>query len=207
MGEPATRPRRLYPRTPSPLVLCAGAVVIVGAVAFLLITGGGGPPPEARGDLTYLEGSGPGRPQAQIASSIADLISADVAAEDPGTTVFTAEVVAPVPQTLRTSALEFRWQLRGDDESVWTLTISMEGDAQVALFSDGGYGSGTLDGMFPGQLVIEDTRLEVRLDIGQVEDFPSAFEWSLATTLRAFRDEPDSPRVEDRFPDEGSVGF
>lgn len=28
-----------------------------------------------------------------------------------------------------------------------------------------------------------------------------------AATLRAFRNEPDSPRVEDRYPDEGSKGF
>lgn len=45
------------------------------------------------------------------------------------------------------------------------------------------------------------------LNAAEPGDFPEAFEWSLATTLRAFRNEPDSPRVEDRYPDEGVNTF
>lgn len=209
MGEPATRPRRLYPRIPSALVVGAALILLAGVLLFLLVTGGGDAPAETRGDLTYLEGTAlgraPGKPQ--LAASIADLISADVVAGEAGTLIFTAEVAAPVPETLKRAALEFRWQLEGEDGAMWTLTVSVDTDSRVALFSDGGYGSGTVDDTLPGQLTMADRKVEVRLDVTQIDEFPSTFEWNLATTLRAFRGEPDSPRVADWFPDDGAVGF
>lgn len=210
MGELTNSPRsQLYPRVSRVFIVLAVITLLIGAAVLLLVTGGDEAPSETARDLTYLQGSAPRSApgEAQLAASIADLVSAEVVAEGARTLVFTAEVAAPAPETLRRSALDFRWEVRGDDRSVWTLTISIDRDAQVALFSDGGYGSGTIDDTLPGQLTVEGTRVEVRLDVARVEDFPSTFEWNLATTLRAFRGEPDSPRVEDRFPDEGSVGF
>lgn len=83
----------------------------------------------------------------------------------------------------------------------------MTKDSHASLFSGSGYGAGTVDETFPGTLVIEGDEIEVRVDSAQIDDFPKTFEWSLATTLRALRNERDSPRVEDRYPDEGSNDF
>lgn len=162
---------------------------------------------QASAEATSPTSRAPHRGEAQLTAAIADLISAEVAPGDPETLVFTAQVASSAPRSLKSSALEFRWELDGDDGSGWTLIVSIDRDAQVALFSDGGYGSGTIDSTLPGDVVIEDDAVSVRLEPSEIEDFPSAFDWNLATTLRAFRNETDSPRVEDRFPDEGAERF
>ena len=101
--------------------------------------------------------------------------------------------------------MEFRWEIAGEGPT-WTLAVAIDNKEEVSLFSDTGFGAGTVDDTFPGTVTIDDTRLVVRMDPEAIEAFPESFEWSLTTTLRAFRNEPDSPRVEDRFPDDGTVG-
>lgn len=179
------------------------------ALAVLLLTSAGDDTPdETRGDLTYIEGSRtePRKDQEPLVASIADLNSADVVAEEDAL-VFGATVAAPVPQPLKTSALEFRWDISGEDGASWTLSVAVAKESHASLFSQGGYGSGTVDGTFPGELNINDRTIDVRLEAAGVEDFPEAFEWSVSTTLRAFRNETDSPRVEDRYPDKGVRAF
>lgn len=85
--------------------------------------------------------------------------------------------------------------------------IGQLNEAHASLFSAAGYGSGTVDGTFPGELSINKNTVEVRLDAAEVEDLPEGLDWSLSTTLRAFRHDTDSPRVEDRYPDGGVNTF
>jgi hypothetical protein len=186
-----------------------GFVVVVAAILLVLNLGGPDVPTEARGDLTYIEGDTPKKQQAQeaqLVASIADLTSAQVTNEG-DEIVFTAEVAASIPQPLRTSALEFRWDLTGDGGSSWTVSAMIEREAQAAVYTASGYGAGTIDDTLPGNVEVNDKDVTVRLRTDEIEDFPEAFEWSLASTLRAFKNEVDSPRVEDRFPGEGSADF
>lgn len=184
-------------------------LIFVLTVVVLLVTAGDDGPEEVPGDLTYLEGSVRGtaaQGSGQLVASIADLTAAEVR-PDGNLLVFEATVAAPLPQRLKKSALEFRWDISGETGESWTLTITMDRIAKVSLFSGAGYGAGTVDHTFPGDLTVEDDRIEARLDPAQIDDFPEAFDWTLSTTLRAFRNEPDSPRVEDRFPDQDSATF
>lgn len=208
MGEPSTHPSaRRYPRVPPALLVGAVILLLVGVMVRLLVTGGQEAPAESSGDITYIEGSGSkaSREGADLAASIADITNAEVRVQGNGS-LFEAEVAAALPDRLRTAALEFRWDISGEDGSAWTLAVTIDKDAQASLFSDAGYGVGTIDDTFLGHLIIQDTTLTVTLE-DEIEDFPASFDWNLATTLRAFRDETDSPRVEDRFPDEGFERF
>ncbi len=210
MGEPAGKSNaELYPRSSSHLGVVAIIVaLVVAGLIVLLVTGGADIPEEARGDLTYIEGEVPQRQRAQgpeLVASIADVTQAEVRA-DGDELLFEAQLAAPLPQPLKTSALELRWDVRAEG-STWTLSVTIDKDAQAAVFSDTGYGSGTVDQTLPGSLEIGKQSVLVRLRPGDIEAFPSEFEWSLATTLRAFRNAVDSPRVEDRFPDQGSNPF
>lgn len=165
-------------------------------------------PVEVAGDLTYIEGSAPRRAQDSrpLAASMIDITSADVRAEE-AELVFEASVAAPVQQPLKTAALELRWDIAGEEGAAFTLTVAVGRESNASLFSDSGFGAGTIDETFPGTLLIEREEIEVRVDPAQIDDFPEGFEWSLASTLRAFRNDPDSPRVEDRLPDDGTEDF
>lgn len=178
------------------------------ALVFVFAPRGGQAPDEAAGDLTYIEGTTPrsARESRPLAASIADITAAEVRAEE-NELVLQASFAAPVPQSLKTSALELRWDIAGEDGASFTLTVAVGRESHASLFSALGYGAGTVDETFPGMLLIEGEEVEVRVDPAQIEGFPEGFEWSLATTLRAFRNEPDSPRVEDRYPDEGIQHF
>lgn len=182
-------------------------VAVIGAVVLVLALGGPEVPTEQRGDLTYIDGVTPeDRPGGNLVASIADIASAEVIRDGPEL-VFTAEVAAPIPQRLRVSALGFRWEIAGDVGPKWTLALAIGPEEEVSLFSDAGFGVGTVDDTFPGGVSIEGTKVEVRMEPDGVEAFPKSFEWSLAASLRAFRHETDSPRVEDRFPDQGTQDF
>lgn len=197
----------LYQRDRRPLVLAVIAF-LVGALLLLVVLARDDPVDEGLGDLTYIEGEPRQRSgeQPALVASIADISAAEVRRED-DFIVFHASVAAPPPQPLKTSALEFRWDIAAEQGRVWTLAIAVAKETQASLFSDTGYGAGTVDDTFPGGLKIQGTEIEVRLDAAQIRDFPEEFEWTLATSLRAFRDDPDSPRVEDRYPDESTQRF
>jgi hypothetical protein len=206
MGDTREDP---HPRVSPFTKLVIGFVVVVAAILLVLNLGGTDVPTEERGDITYIEGDTPRRQrtqEAQLVASIADLTSAQVTNEG-DEIFFTAEVAASIPQPLRTSALEFRWDLTGDDGSSWTVSVMVEREAQAAVYTESGYGAGTIDDTLPGNVEVNDKGVTVRLRTAEIEDFPEAFEWTLASTLRAFKNEVDSPRVEDRFPDEGSIRY
>lgn len=205
-GQAEAPPTRLNPRAPSSLIVGAVIALLVVGIVLLLATGGPEASAERRGDLSFIQGVTPkNRQGGDLVASIADVTAAEIHKTDGGYE-FMVETAAALPQKLKISALEFRWDIVGDDGVTWTLTATVDDDIQVALFSAEGYGSGTVDQTFPGDIAIDDTTLMVTMR-DEVPGFPSTFDWSLATTLRAFRDETDSPRVEDRFPDEGTMEF
>ena len=189
-------------------IVIGAVALIMAALVFFFAPRGAEAPDEAAGDLTYIEGTTPRRAAESggLDASVADITAAEVRAEE-GERVFEASVSAPPSQPLKTSALELRWDIAGEEGSSFTLTVAVAKESHASLFSGTGYGAGTVDDTFPGTLLIEGDKIAVRVDPGQIEGFPEGFEWSLATTLRAFRKEPDSPRVEDRYPDQGSKEF
>lgn len=202
-------PAELYPRASRLLLVAIIVTVLLAGTIILLVTGGVDVPEEVPGDLVYIEGDAvkqQPRRAGSLVASIADVTQAEVKA-DGDDILFKADVAAPLPQRLKTSALEFRWELTGDDGSDWTLSVTINEEAQASVFSDTGYGSGTVDQTMPGSLEIGDQGVTLRLLATDIEGFPSGFDWILATTLRAFRNETESPRVEDRFPDEDAIEF
>lgn len=210
MGESGgDAPTDLDPRVPRALLISIAVVLVAAGSILLLVTGGADAPAETRGDLTYIEGAVEQRQPEQAAdlvASVADITTAEVSSQG-GEIVFRAQAATGIPQPLRKSALEFRWDLAGEDGSTWTVAATIDRTTQATVLFSDGFGAATGDDTFPGDVVVTEDVVEVRFDPRELPDFPSAFEWSLASTLRAFRDQPDSPRVEDRFPDEGSERF
>lgn len=208
MGEAKEHPRRLYPRVSALVFVVGGSILLVGLVLLVLNLGGPNAPAEGRGDLTYIQGEAdPNRPQqGQLVASVADVTDAQVKRED-DQLVFMAEVATGLPQPLKISALEFRWDLAGDDGSTWTVAATIDKTNQATVFSTEGFGAGTVDDTLPGGVSVEGDVIEVRINTEEIPDFPTTFDWSLSTNLRAFRHETDSPRVQDTFPDESSLNF
>lgn len=182
-------------------------VLVTGVVVVLLVTGGQNAPPEIAGDLIYLEGKArPRRQQGALVASIADVTHAEVR-RDADSVVFAAQTAAGLPQPLKISALQFRWDLTTKEGLMWTVTAMVQKTTEATVFSSQAFGVATVDETLPGSVTVHDNTIEVRVDVTQIPDFPTAFEWSLTTTLRAFRHEVDSPRVEDRYPDDGTEHF
>ncbi len=210
MGEPGADPAApLYPRVPRGVGVLVGMGIAVVGIVVLLVTGGADAPGETRGDLTYIAGDLEERqPEraGELVASIADITTAEVSS-DGGEIVFRAQATTAIPQPLRKSALEFRWDLTGGNGSTWTVAATIDRTRQATVLSSDGFGAATVDDTFPGDVAVTRDVVEVRFDPRELPEFPSGFEWSLATALRAFRDQPDSPRVEDRFPDEGFDHF
>lgn len=156
---------------------------------------------ETAGDLTYLDGKVPRmhRDQQDLSASIADLIDAEVRRVG-DSIVFGASCAAPVPQRLKLSALHFRWDITSENGPSWTITARIDKVVEATVVSSAGFGASTIDGSMTGSLQIRDDAVELRLDVRGLPQFPTTFEWALTSTLRAFRAEPDSPRVEDRVP-------
>lgn len=201
-------PSRLYPRVPPIAWVISGIVLVIAAIVVVLSVGREPPLLESAGDLTYLEGKGrpDGGQQGGLVASIADVTEAEVSRTGSELTLL-ARVVAELPQPLKVSALEFRWDLTAEDGSTWTVLTSIGKEAQTSVYSSSGFGAGTVDDTLLGGVEVLGNEVEVRFDVADMPDFPETFEWSLTTTLRAFRNEPDSPRVEDRFPDAGTEVF
>ena len=208
MGEANEPPNsHVSPRVPPLIWVLVGIALLVGAMVLVLTWGGLDAPSEQRGDLNYLEGQAHTKmQQGDLMASIADVIEADVRREGDLLT-FRARTTAPLPQPLKISALQFRWDISSQDHGSWTVTAMVEKTTEATVFSSTGFGVGTVDETLPGSVVVNDDTIEVIVDATEIPDFPRAFEWSLSTTLRAFRQEPDSPRVEDRYPDQGTEWF
>lgn len=188
---------------PSIIVLGVATAILIGGVV-LLISGGDDPRADPAGDLTYVEGSGRRRTsqQGQLVASIADVTDADVQRGGESVT-FSAITAVPLPQSLKMSALQFRWDLTGDDGARWIIVATVEKSIEATVSAK----RGGLSEASPASVVINHDRIEVRVDVQDIPQFPTAFEWRLATTLRAFRNEADSPRVTDRYPDDGAEKF
>lgn len=172
----------------------------------ILATGGDDAPPEMAGDLTYLEGKALQEAKGNLVASIADVTRAEVR-RDLEAVVFSARTAATVPQPLKISALQFRWDIEPDAGPTWTITATVEKTTEATVYSSAGFGVGTIDQTLPGTVTVDEDTIEVRVDVKEIPHFPNEFDWSLTTTLRAFREAPDSPRVEDRYPDDGTERF
>jgi hypothetical protein len=190
------------------IVIGLAGLVSIGIV-ILLVTGSEPTPLVADGrDARYVEGkSYAGSGDGRLAASIADLKNASLA-RDGSEVVFNATVFAPIPARLEGAALEFRWDLTGPDGRTWIVTglIDKHTDASVQDAS-GGFGAGTVDGTLRGRLTTNGQTVELRFDASSIDGFPSEFDWKLSSTLVAFRNHSDSPRVEDSYPNEGVVRF
>ena len=205
--EAEARSERLYPRARSTLIVAVVIGVLVGVVIVILATGGSNAPAERRGDLIYTEGVTPkNREGGDLVGSIADVIGSEIRRTDTGLAL-SARVATKIPQPLQVSELEFRWDLVAKDGATWTVAITIGKTTEARVLSSAGFGAGTIDDTLIGGAQVLDDSVEVRFDFREVPDFPDTFGWSLSTTLRAFRTETDSPRVKDRFPDEGSRDF
>ncbi|MGH2747191.1 MAG: hypothetical protein ACRDKB_04645 [Actinomycetota bacterium] len=186
------------------LIAIVGALVVVAVLAVMLLSSNPGESRDERGDVRLIEGSG-GRdrhPSGELAASTADIVSADIVSAD-GELVFETALGADLPIRLHPAALELRWELSGDDGSRWTLSAVLSRDLEVALVSDSGYGTGTVDDSLPGHVSVSENTIAIGLRVEEVPSFPRGFQWRLSSLLRAFADEPDPPRVEDQMPDEG----
>lgn len=199
-----SRPRRRRAR----LLLVLGAGALVAVVGAVLLTADSEGSLDERGDVRVIEGArGRDRPRSgELAASSADIVSAEVTAAG-GELVFEASFAAKLPERLHPGALELRWELTGDDGSRWTLSAVLSRKLQAALVSDSGYGAGTIDGSLAGDARVTGNAIAIGLRAGEVPDLPGSFQWRLSSLLRAFADEPDSPRVEDKMPDEGFRSF
>lgn len=200
-GEP------LYRRVPSTLIVASVIAVLVGAIVLVLALGGTDGTPEQRGDLTYIEGVVPkDRLNENLVASIADITGAQITGSDKEL-VLTAILATDVPQPLKISELVLRWDLVADDGSTWTVATTVGKRTEVTVFSSGGFGAGTIDDTLVGGVSVLGDTIEVSFDYSAMPDFPATFDWSLGSTLRAFRSATDSPRVEDRFPNSGTESF
>lgn len=201
-------PGATSPRRRRGWLLALGALALVAVAGALLLTADPDGSLDERGDVRVIEGA-PGRDPrraGELAASSADIVAAWVRSAD-GELVFEAAFAVEPPARLHPAALELRWELQGDDGSRWTLSAVLSRKLHAALVSESGYGSGTIDGSLRGDVRIAGDAIAIRLRAGEIPGFPEGFEWRLSSLLRAFADEPDSPRVQDEMPDEGFRSF
>lgn len=189
-------------------VVVLAILAVVTVIVVVLLTGRE-TNTDPSGDLSYVRGSSarPREPNERLAASIADIVAAEITHSD-GDYLFVAEVGGPIPRRLEEASLEVRWDLSTEDGSSWTISAVLEKRLEASVFSStNGFGAGTVDGTLPGEVSKSINAVTIRLTPGVIEGFPDQFEWSLSTALIAFRDDPRSPRVEDRFPDMGTRGL
>lgn len=160
------------------------------------------------GDMEYIEGESPrGAAEEDVAASTADLVSAEVRG-DTSEIEFTTTLAVDVPNDLPNSSLEIRFDLSEEGRDTWIVSATVNVDLTAAVVHQvGSYGSGTIDGSLPGEVIASGRTVTISLDPSEIDGFPSSFGWKSSTKLIAFRDIPGSSRVEDHFPDEGTETF
>jgi hypothetical protein len=182
-------------------VVAAVVAAAAAAIVVLLLTGEAEPVrtfEDRPGDVAFGEGENP-----PTETTLADIRSAEVRSES-GQIVFDARLAGPIPNKLEGSSLDLRWEVYEGGDSTFLITASLDvGPVATIIGEKNGYGGSTLDETLPGTLTIVEDKLTIRLDAGEIPDFPERFGWLLKTSLDGDRGDPQSARAEDRAPDEG----
>lgn len=200
----------LYRRSSSTRALrwAAGvtAAIAVGIMVVLASSGDSGGR-DATGDVRLIRGRQPRAASSlPIAASIADITEASVSSKD-SEIVFEMTTAAPIPNELERSSLEFRFDLSEDGRDTWIVSATVNVAVTAAVVSHTTeYTSTTIDESMPGSVEVFEKELTITLDPALIDGFPGSFDWKLSSTLVAFRDIAGSTRVEDRVPDEGTLG-
>lgn len=174
---------------------------IIAVVVVVLATGGQTPSTgtDAAGDVSV---EGDGAPVDD--PNAADIASADVRRGKGGDVFFVAEMAGVIPQRIPNGSLELRWDLLQDGNEVWFVSATVTNRVVAAVTSQvSSYGASTIDDTLPGSVQVVGTMLTIRLQAGNIEDFPSGFEWRLRTTLDRDRADPSSSLARDQAPDGG----
>ena len=188
-----------------PLAITVAIVAAVVVVMVILLASGGGDAESGGADTAgdVVVGSGPRAPLAPMAADIKEA-SIDV---DGSELSFAVVMEEEVPD-LNGGSLEWRWEIREGGVQTWILTgnLALEPTAHL-IATQKDYRSSTIYDSLPGDLSIDGKVVTVTLDVGEIEDFPETFQWTLLTTLDASRGVARSATAEDRAPDEGSFEF
>lgn len=179
------------------------ALAIVGTIAIIIVvlTSGGDPqvgPADATEDVVVGEGTG-----APADPGLADIAEASV--EKAGDEiVFDVVMAKEVPARGAKEVLSFRWELTEDGRGTWLVTADMGGRPVAAVTSQtSNFGASTIDDTLPGSIEVDGRSVTVTIQAGALERFPTAFGWSLTSTLDADRADPASAVATDRAPDSG----
>ncbi|HEV2756784.1 MAG TPA: hypothetical protein VG318_13525 [Actinomycetota bacterium] len=182
-------------------VVAAVVAAAVAAIVVLLLTGEAEPVrtfEDRPGDAMFDEGENP-----PTDTTLADIRSAEVRAEG-GEVVFDAQLAGPIPNELPDGTLDLRWEIYEGGDSTFLITANLDvGPVATVIGERNDYGANTLDETLPGTLTIVEDRLTIRLDTGEIPDFPQEFAWLLHTSLDADQGDAQSARAEDRAPDDG----
>ncbi len=186
--------KRLY-------VVLAVVAVAIASIVVLLFTGEAEPVrtfEDVAGDVVVGEGD-----NAPTDTTLADVRSAEVHEED-GQIVFEARLGTPIPERLRDAAFSLRWEVYEGGDSTFLITANLDVGPNASILQEqGDFGGNTLDETFPGSLEVAGDTISIRLDAGEVPDFPSEFAWLLQTSLDGDQGDAQSARAEDRAPDQG----
>lgn len=185
------------------LAIVASAVAAVLAVIIVLLLTGGAPEGELAkdpaGDVSVSEGDSP--PQEH---SLADIRSARVYLQA-SQIVFEAEMAVAIPDDLKSERMSWRWEVLEGGSETWIVSANVDGGEPVAsvLHPQTGYGASTTDDTLPGGIDWTGKTLYVRLNIAEIENFPTTFIWRLESSLDGDRRDPGSAVASDTAPDSG----
>lgn len=178
-------------------------LAIVGTIAVIVVVlaSGGDPqvgPADATGDVVV--GEGPGAP---TDPSLADIAEASV--EKVGDEiVFQVEMTKDIPPKGSKDVLSLRWELTEDGRGTWLVTGDLGGKPTAAVTSQTtNFGASTIDDTIPGAIEVEGRSVTLTIEADAIERFPTAFGWTLTSTLDADRADPASAVATDRAPDSG----
>lgn len=182
-------------------VVLSVVIAAVAAIVVLLMTGSAEPVrtfEDPGGDAVVGDGDKP-----PTDTTLADIKGAEVREED-GEIVFEARLGAPVPSKLPGGSFGLRWEIHEEGDSTFLITANLDVGPNASIVGEQTrYGASTFEESFPGSIEVTDDKILVRIDPGEIEDFPDEFAWLLKTTLDGDQGDPDSARAEDQAPDSG----
>lgn len=187
----------------STAIAIVAVVLVIAFGIWLLVSGGsssGTSSDDPAGDVAVGKGR---RPPSDLAP--ADLTGGG-AGIDGSELTLTAEVDGEVPGELKDGALSYRWEIFENGNNTWIVTAGVDvGVTASMLATQFDYESSTIDETLPGDVRIDGSTVTVTVDTGDLDDFPSDFQWSLQTSLDGVRTETGSAVATDRMPDGGTV--
>ena len=180
------------------IAVVAAAVI---AIVVLLVTGEAVPVrtfDDPAGDTAFDDGQDP-----PDDTTLADIISAEVRSEG-DEIVFEAKLGAPIPDEVPEGSLGLRWEVYEQGDSTFLITANLDVGPNASIIGEkNNYGATTLEEDMPGSLSVDGDKFTIRLEAGEIPDFPDKFAWLLLTSLDGDRGDPQSGRAEDRAPDQG----